>query len=132
MEVSVFITLKGAESRNVFFTTIQSKQEYNSWFSVDFGKKVFVPKGAKFELVVRSANVYQLIPFSILKKNVDNAEKYAAFSEFGFCFFVREHKGDEKYTPMSLEKDGNCFFSIKSLSVVPVDEKGHFDMNFEG
>jgi len=126
--VAVFVTLKGGEENNVFNAEVKGKKEYNSWFSVDFGKEVFVPKGAECAIDVRSANVYQFIPFPHIKENIDKAEKCAEFSEIAVNFFEQEQRGDKTFTPKSLEKDGEYFFCVKRLSIVPVDEQGCLDM----
>jgi len=122
--VNVFITLKGAKTKNIFHSEIKSKNEFNSWFYVDFGMTVFVPKGADFSIDVRSSNVYQLVPFAHIKQNIDKAEKCAEFSKFKFNYYEQEKRGDEIFPKKCLEMDVDHFFSIKSLSVVPVDEQG--------
>jgi len=72
-------------------------------------------------------NVYQLIPFAHVKENLNTAVACAQLSKFGFNFFEQEKKGDKKYTEKSLEKNGDYFFCLKSLSIVPVDEQGCLD-----
>jgi len=126
--VIVYITSKGGKVQIVFNSHITSKKEYNSWFYVDFKKKVFVPKEAECTVSVKSSNVYQLIPFAHIKENIDTVVKCAEISELNFNLFERENKGDKKYTEKSLEKDADYLFCIKSLTVVPVDEQGCFHM----
>jgi len=127
LELSVFIISKGGEKSNPFYSEIIRKNDYNSWFYVDFGKKVFVPKGAKCMLSVRSSNVYQLIPFAHIKENIDKAVKCKEISELNVNLIERELKGDEKFTRKSFEKDGDNLFCIKSVSVIPVNKQGCLD-----
>jgi len=109
----------------VFRAKITSKKEYNSWFYVDFGESVFVPKGATYRVEVYSNDAYQLIPFAHIAENIENAKKCGAFSAFSFQFWEQNNRKD--FTEKSLENNGNCFFCLKSLSLVPVDEQGRFD-----
>jgi len=51
------VTPKGGEEKKVFNSDITGKKEFNSWFYVDFGEKVFVPKGAECTIEVQSSNV---------------------------------------------------------------------------
>jgi len=122
--VYVTIFMKGECKRRVFTSLIESRKECNSWFYVDFGTKVFVPKGAVCKVEVHSDNFYQLIPFAHIKENIDKAAKCAAFSHFEFVFFEKSYK---QYQLKPLEENVDYFFCIKSLSVVPVDEKGCLD-----
>jgi len=124
LEVIVEINFKD-DFEEVFSAKITSKKEYNSWFYVDFGDKVFVPKGAKFLVQVQSSNVYQLIPYTHIIDNIYRAKKCGEFS--WFCFYFYEQNNSNASTIKSLEKDGNCFFCLKSLSLIPVDEQGRFD-----
>jgi len=128
MVVSVFITLKGGKVKKVVDAEVKSKMKYNLWFYFKFKKTVFVPKGAKCSVSVRSSNVYQLIPISHIRGNIRKAKERSEFSEFKFYLFEREKKTDKESTPKSLENDGDHLVCIKSLSVVPVDEQGRFHM----
>jgi len=125
--VVVYVTFKGGDGRNVFETQIKSKKDYNSWFYIDFEKKVFMPKGAKCHVNVRSSNVYQLIPFAHITENTAKARERAEFSLFEFNLFEREKRSSNKYTRKSLEKDADYLFCIKSLSVASVDEVGRVE-----
>jgi len=120
--VVAWISFNSAKMKEVFYSDIHEEKEYNSWFSVDFGKKVFVPKGATCHVSVRSSNIYQLIPSTHIKDNIDKAVKYAEFSQIGFNLYERKNKGDTNYIEKSWNKEGDNVFNIKSLSVVPVDE----------
>jgi len=124
----VFIARKDEEWDEVFKTEINSDNKYNSWFYVDFENKVFVPKGTKCVVEVRSANVFQLIPFAHIKENIDKAAECGAFAEFDCKLFEREHRRAKESTEKSLEKDIEGFFCIKSLTVVPVDDRGCLNM----
>jgi len=117
--VAVAVTLKGDEHKTVFGSVVKSKMEYNSWFYVDFTDKVFVPKGAKCMVLVESSNAYQLIPFAHIKENIVNAEKYTAFSYFEI--FSYEQVGEKEFRKQPLGRNADYFFSVKSLSVTPVD-----------
>jgi len=125
--VAVHVTFKGGDGRNVFYTQIKSKKDYNYWFYIDFEKKVFVPKGAKCTVSVRSSNVYQLIPFAHITENTAKAKERSEFSEFKFNLFERKNRSSKKYTHKSLEKDADYLFCIKSLSLASVDEEGRVE-----
>jgi len=126
MLVSAWITLKGADTaEEVLRLRIRSKKKYNSWFYVNFEKKVFVPKGATCRISVRSTNTYQFIPFDRISDYVNKAEKFAAFSKFEFQFL--EEIDNLEFYHKSLEEDGDHYFCVKSLSVVPLDEHGCLD-----
>jgi len=122
--VNVFITVKGASQQNVFRTEINSMKEFNSWFNVDFGESVFVPKGAKCIVEVKSSNTYQLVPYTHIKENIEKAKKCAEVSQFELGFIEIEKKYDTRGITKCLEKDGDFLFCMKSLSVVPVDDQG--------
>jgi len=121
LTVLVVVALKGDEPKTVFHSKVKSKKEYNSWFYVDFGDKVFVPKGAECIILVQSSNAYQLIPFAHIKENIEKVEKCAEFSYFQILFFEQEQEGEKKFRRQPLEKNADYFFSVKSLSVTPVD-----------
>jgi len=104
--------------KEVFHSRIRSEKKFNSWFSVDFGREVFVAKGAICLVDVSSTNVYAHI-----RENIEKAQKCAAFSQFEFIFYGKNHISDTDYVYRSSEMDRNYFFSIKSLSVVPIDEQ---------
>jgi len=129
LEVIVGINLKSGEKKCEFYSKIESKKRYNSWFYVDFGKKVFVPKGTKCVVEVRSTkNIYQLIPFAHIRENIEKAEKCEAFSQFEILLLEQEQlDNNTNGVRKSLEVDGKQLFCMKSLSVVPVDEQGYLD-----
>jgi len=127
----VYVTPKGGEEKKVFNLDITSKKEFNSWFYVNFGENVFVPKGAECTVEVQSSNVYQLIPFAHIKENIEKAKNREEFSEFKFELHESEEEefeGEYNWNYKPLETDGDFLFCIKSLTVVPVDEKGFLDM----
>jgi len=115
--VEVDIVLEGAENRiNVFRSKINSKKKFNAWFYVDFGEKVFVPKGATCRVSIHSKNIYLPVDFPCIRKSVDEAKSCAAFSQFDVFFYelvFEEKVTKERYVAM--HKD--LSFSIKSLSV---------------
>jgi len=124
--VKVRVGLKGEELKDIFELKITDEKEYNSWSYIDFKDKVFVPKGAICLVDIFSKNSYQLIPYPHIRKNINQAAKQAAFSQFDILFFEKAEENN-KYILKSLEQDGEYFTSIKSLSVAPLSEEGYFE-----
>jgi len=122
--VALYVTPKGAEENVVFYLEIKSMKKYNSWFSVDFGKKVLMPKEAKCRVEVRLAKVYQLISPTHITENIEKAAKCEEFTEFKLSLFEREYGSHKKFKTKCLKKNGGHLFCIKSLSVFPAHEQG--------
>jgi len=118
LEVRVIVTLKNSnKTSNLFGSKINSKKKFNSWFYVDFQKKVSVPEGAKCLIDVYTRNSYQLIPFAHIQDNLEQAKKCAAFSKFDIFLYELEKEEDKKYTQKSFQKEVDYFFCIKSLVI---------------
>jgi len=131
LEVTVYITLEDGGTENVFHSKIDEDMEYNSWFYVHFENTVFLPKGAECAIDIRSSNFYQRIPFAHIRENIEKAEKCAEFAEFDLNLFEWigfDYYNEEICAERSLEHDGDYLFCLKSLSVVPVDEKERLDL----
>jgi len=117
--VTVFTDFEDASINNKteYFSHNERLKKFNSWFYIDFGDKVFVPKGANCVIQVRSSNVYQLIPFTHIRENMDKVRECEAFSVFGINFFEQEQKDEElNLTDKSLEEGGKHFFCLKIAS----------------
>jgi len=124
LKVEVSLILNGGNGQKLVASSVVGKRKCNSWYYVEFNKKVFVPKGAECVITVHSpCNAFQRIPISVIRKNIDNATKCATFSKFEVFLFDENafyRQSDAKQSLQNVTAH-NCF-SIKSLSVALIDE----------
>jgi len=101
----------------VFKSTVKGEKKYNSWFYVDFEKKVFVPKGASCSIVIKSENRYQMIPISKIRENIAKAKASSAFAYFDVYFHQTNRWGGLYFHSVHTNTEARYRFNVKSLSV---------------